>query len=84
MGDQFLRFHKRQFHRPIVRQIDPSPCAVVEVRQGRRRESAGLCKRPLIRSEAEVLGWIAGMAKMKAPVEIEQQTFAGGSAIRCL
>src|SRR6185295_18228194 len=55
-----------QLDRPVVRQIDRSPTAVVEPRARGREQPADLVEHPAL-AEAEVLRRIVGVAEVEAP-----------------
>ena len=76
---ELLRLDVRQFDRPVVRQVHGAPTAVVEVAARRPEELARLAEFAVLVAavpEAEVLGQVVGVAEMKAPVEIEEESLA--------
>lgn len=66
-----------QGHGPVVRQVHLLPVAVVEGQlRGGGGVLAGLGEGALEGAELEVARWVAGMAGMEPPTEVEQQPFA--------
>ena len=62
---------ERQFHRPVVRQVDAAPRPVVEVRRGGPVAEAGLGEEEGPRAVVEVLGRVPGVAQREAPAVID-------------
>ena len=60
---------KRQFHRPIVRQVQGAPGPVVKIRGRRANSIAGLGEIIIVveRNGVEILARIGGVAESKAP-----------------
>jgi hypothetical protein len=78
---------KRNFHRPIMRQVQRAPATVVEISRRRARAIAGLGEvGEKIVACIEITGGIRGMAESESPTEIHQQPFppGGGRGILCL
>ncbi len=72
---KFVVANKRQFHGPVVRQIQCAPFRVVEFSL-RKLELSGLCEISLPVAETEVLGRICAIAKRELPTGVEEQMFA--------
>ncbi len=81
VADEAAFVLKRQFHGEIVRQVNRAPLASVEILSRRHKQPAGLGKHAAL-TEAEILGWVIGVAEVEAPSEIEQQPLSarGGRA----
>lgn len=73
--DRFLP--EGQGDRPVVRQIQQFPATVVEGElRGGGSVLARLGEAALEGAELEIARWVAGVTKMEAPTEVEQQPFA--------
>lgn len=64
-------FAERQFHRPVVRQIDAAPRAVLEVGRRRAVAVAGLAEEEQSRAVIEVLRRVEGVAEREAPAVVD-------------
>ncbi len=75
MGLLFVIVHERQFHCPVVRQIERPPFRVVKFLRG-ELEFAALREISLSHAESQIAQRIVGVSLKKLPAKVEQQTLA--------
>src|ERR1035438_9536019 len=75
VGLLFVIVHKRQFHCPVVRQIEGPPFRVVKFLRG-KQEFARLGEISLPHAKAQIVQRVGGMSLKKLPAKIKEQMLA--------